>query len=64
MKVRLQDWKDPEIEKFAYLGSCVSASGGVSDDIHSCIVKARASQANLRHLRHLHDVSLIVKSWV
>ncbi|RTG89398.1 uncharacterized protein DC041_0008255 [Schistosoma bovis] len=72
-KVLLQDWQDSNpvltldgeqidvVEKFVYLGSCISAGGGVSDEINARIVKARAAYANLGHLWRLRDVSLAVK---
>ncbi|CAH8674745.1 unnamed protein product [Schistosoma haematobium] len=72
-KVLLRDWQDPNpvltldgeqidvVEKFVYLGSCISAGGGVSDEINACIVKARAAYANLGRRWCLHDVSLAVK---
>ncbi|CAH8526540.1 unnamed protein product [Schistosoma mattheei] len=72
-KVLLQDWQDSNpvltldgeqievVEKFVYLGSCISAGGGLSDEINAYIVKARATYANLGHLWRLRDVSLAVK---
>ncbi|VDP89041.1 unnamed protein product [Schistosoma mattheei] len=54
-KVLLQDWQDSNpvltldgeqtevVEKFVYLGSFISAGGGVSDEINARIVKARAA---------------------
>ncbi|VDP89503.1 unnamed protein product [Schistosoma mattheei] len=72
-KVLLQDWQDPDpaltldgekievVEKFVYLVSCISAAGGVSDEINSRVKKARADYANLGHLWRLRDVSLAVK---
>ncbi|VDP32647.1 unnamed protein product [Schistosoma mattheei] len=61
-KVLLQNWQDSNpvltldgeqrevVEKFVYLGSCIIAGGGVSDEINARIVKARADYANLGHL--------------
>ncbi|KAH9596282.1 Contactin-5 [Schistosoma haematobium] len=72
-KVLLQDWQDSNhvltldgeqievAEKSMYLGGCISAGGGVSDEINARIVKARAAYANLGHLWRLRDVSLAVK---
>ncbi|KAH9590700.1 Zinc finger protein aebp2, variant 2 [Schistosoma haematobium] len=72
-KVLLQDWQDSNpvltldgeqieiIEKFAYLGSCIIAGGGVNDEINSRVVKAGEAYANLGHLWRLRDVSLDVK---
>ncbi|CAH8613929.1 unnamed protein product [Schistosoma guineensis] len=71
--VLLQDWQDSNpvlildgeqvevVEKFVYLGSCTSAGGGVSDEIDSRMVKARAVYVNLGHLSRLRDVTLAVK---
>ncbi|VDP62879.1 unnamed protein product, partial [Schistosoma curassoni] len=75
-KVLLQHWQDSNpvltldgeqievVEKFVYLGSCISAGGGVSDEINARIVKARAAYPNLGHPWRLHDVSLAVKGWI
>ncbi|KAH9587729.1 hypothetical protein MS3_00005358 [Schistosoma haematobium] len=75
-KVLLQDWQDSNpvltldgeqigvVEKFVYLGSCISAGGGVSDEINARIVKARAAYASLGHLWRLRDVSLAVKGGI
>ncbi|VDO49386.1 unnamed protein product [Schistosoma margrebowiei] len=52
------------VGKFVYQGSCISAGGGVSDEINARIVKIRAAYANLGHLRRLRDVSLAVKGWI
>ncbi|CAH8656857.1 unnamed protein product [Schistosoma curassoni] len=72
-KVLLQDWQDSNplltldgeqievVKKFVYLGSCINAGGGVSDEINARIVKARAAYANLGHLWRLRNVSLAVK---
>ncbi|CAH8464156.1 unnamed protein product [Schistosoma margrebowiei] len=72
-KVLLQDWQDSNpavildgeqievVEKFVYLGRCISAGGGMSDEINGRIVKARAAYTNLGHLWRLRDVSLTVK---
>ncbi|VDP42763.1 unnamed protein product [Schistosoma curassoni] len=66
-------WQDPNpvltldgeqielVEKFLYLGSCISAGGGVSDEIDTSIVKAKADYTNLGHLWCLRNVSLAVK---
>ncbi|VDP09544.1 unnamed protein product [Schistosoma margrebowiei] len=72
-KVLIQNWQDSNpvlalggeqidvVKKFVYLGSRISSCGGVSDEINSGIVKARAAYANLGHLWCLRDVSLAVK---
>lgn len=46
-------------EKFAYLLSCISAD--VSDEINLRVVQARPAYVSLGYLRHLRDVSLVVK---
>ncbi|CAH8499648.1 unnamed protein product [Schistosoma curassoni] len=72
-KVLLQDWQDYNpvltldgeqievVEKFVYLGRCISAGGSGSDEINARIVKVRVAYANLGHLWRLRDVSLAVK---
>ncbi|CAH8534076.1 unnamed protein product [Schistosoma haematobium] len=72
-KVLLQGWQDSNpvitldgeqievVEKFVHLGSCMSAGGGVTDEINARIMKATAAYANLGHLWRLRDVSLAVK---
>ena len=72
-KVLLQDWvgSNPHlmlagepidvVDKFVYLGSCISSGGLAGDEIISRIGKARAAFANLRHLWRRRDVSLSVK---
>ncbi|CAH8849866.1 unnamed protein product [Trichobilharzia szidati] len=75
-KVLLQDWQEPVpaltlageplevVDKFVYLGSCVSAGGGVTDEISNRIMKARVAYINLCHLWRRRDVSLAVKGRV
>ena len=75
-KVLLQDWQEPVpvltlageplevVDKFVYLGSCVSAGRGVTEEISNRIVKARVAYANLSHLWRRRDVSLAVKGRV
>ncbi|VDP75083.1 unnamed protein product [Schistosoma mattheei] len=46
---------------FEEADACVSAGGGVSDEINARIVKARVAYANLGDLWRLRDVSLAVK---
>ncbi|VDO58815.1 unnamed protein product [Schistosoma margrebowiei] len=49
------------VENSVYLGSCISAGGGVSDEINVPIVKARAAYNNLSHLERTRDAILAVK---
>nr|CAH8869570.1 unnamed protein product [Trichobilharzia regenti] len=52
------------VDKFVYLGSCVSAGGGVMDEISNRIMKARVAYINLSHLWRRRDVSLAIKGRV
>jgi Domain of unknown function (DUF6451) len=52
------------VNKFVYLGSCISVGGGVSDEISSRISKARFAFINLRHLWRRKDISLATKGRV
>ena len=75
-KVLLQDWTEsnPEllisgevlgtVDKFTYLGSCITAGGHIAEDLSMRIVKARVAFCNLRHLWRRKDVSLKVKGRV
>ena len=68
-KVLLQDWQEPVpvltlageplevVGSFVYLRSCVSAGGGVTEEISNRIVKARVAYADLSHLWHRRNVS-------
>ncbi|VDQ12444.1 unnamed protein product [Trichobilharzia regenti] len=72
-KVLLQDWQEPVpaltlpggplevVDNFVYLGSCVSAVGGVTDEISNRIMKARVAYINLSHLWCRRDVSQAFK---
>jgi hypothetical protein len=75
-KVLLQDWQDPVpaftindeqlevVNKFVYLGSCISAGGCVGDEITLRIAKARLAFANLKHLWRRRDKSFSLKGRV
>jgi len=75
-KVLLQDWSGSSpnlvlagepievVDKFIYLGSCISAGGLAGNEISLRIGKARAAFLQLRHLWHRRDVSLSVKGRV
>lgn len=74
-KVLLQDWTGliPDltlggiqldvVDKFVYLGSCISPSG-LSDEISLRISKSRAAFAELRHLWRRRDINLSLKGRV
>ena len=68
----LQDWTGPvplltlednglELIKFVYLGSCVTAGGGIGDEIFLRISKARMVFAKLKHLWRRRDIRLSLK---
>jgi len=75
-KVLLQDWREPVpdlyqngermevVDTFNYLGSCITAGGGVGEEISLRIAKARLAFANLRHLWRRRDISLSIKGRV
>lgn len=45
------------VEKLVYLGSCISAVGGISDEVNLCISKTRAAYIKLVYLwRLFHDI--------
>ncbi|KER23674.1 LOW QUALITY PROTEIN: hypothetical protein T265_14584 [Opisthorchis viverrini] len=52
------------VDKFVYLGSCISPGGLAKDEISILIGKARAAFANLRHLWRRRDISFSVKGRV
>jgi hypothetical protein len=72
-KVLLQDLQGAEpaltlagdtleiVDHFIYLGSCVTAGGGVGEEISHRIARARAAFANLKHLWRRRDIRLILK---
>jgi hypothetical protein len=72
-KVLLQDWVGSEpnltitdialevVDKFTYLGSVISSSPNVSDDINLRIIKARSAFASLRHVWRRKDIRLVLK---
>ncbi|KER24813.1 hypothetical protein T265_07598 [Opisthorchis viverrini] len=75
-KALLQDWvgSNPSlmladepievVDKFVYLGSCISPGGLTEDEISIRIGKATAVFANLRHLWRRRDISFSVKGRV
>ena len=75
-KVLLYDWTESNpvllisgevlgtVDKFTYLGSCITAGGHIAEHLSMRIVKARVAFCNLRHLWRRKDVSLKVKGRV
>ena len=75
-KVLLQDWRGLQptlvlagqplevVDKYTYLGSCISSSANVVDEVTARISKARLAFANLRHLWRQRNISLSVKGRV
>ncbi|KER31714.1 hypothetical protein T265_02084 [Opisthorchis viverrini] len=49
------------VERFTYLGSCISSDCSVTDEVNARICKARAAFANLRHLWRQNGLSLNLK---
>jgi hypothetical protein len=52
------------VERFTYLGSCISSDGSVADEVSARISKARIAFANLRHLWRQNGISLGLKGRV
>ena len=52
------------VERFTYLGSCISSDGSVTDEVNARISKARAAFANLRHLWNQKGLPLRLKGRV
>ncbi|MBM6549315.1 reverse transcriptase family protein [Streptococcus dysgalactiae subsp. equisimilis] len=75
-KVLFQDWQEPvpaltlagerlePVDNFSYLGSYITAGGGIGDEIKSRIAKARLAFVNLRHLWRRRDIRLLLKGRV
>ena len=71
-----QDWDSPEppltlngvrldvVDRFTYLGSCLTKDSSIGPEINARISKARMAFANLLHLWCRNDVSLPVKGRV
>ncbi|KER19493.1 hypothetical protein T265_11753 [Opisthorchis viverrini] len=49
------------VERFTYLGSCISCDCSVTDEVNAQICKARAAFANSRHLWRQRSVSMHLK---
>ena len=72
-KVLIQDWSAPHpelnlggdrlevVEKFLYLGSCISANGSIDDEVSMRISKARLAFDALRHLWRRRVIRLDLK---
>ncbi|KER28801.1 hypothetical protein T265_04411 [Opisthorchis viverrini] len=52
------------VERFTYLGSCISSDCSVTDEVNARICKARAAFANSRHLWRQNGLSLNLKGRV
>ena len=52
------------VDRFTYLGSCISNDASVSDEINARITKARLALSNSRHLWRQKGVSLELKARV
>ena len=75
-KMMLQDWvrvtpnlsiKDQfikRIDKFTYLGSCITPDGSIAEELSSHIRKARLAFPNLHHLWRRNDIKLSTKGRV
>ena len=46
------------VDKFAYLGSCISPDGSMAEELSSRIQKARLAFSNLYHLWRRNDIKL------
>ena len=51
------------VDKFTYLGSCISANTSIAEDISARIARAQTAFSNLRHLWRRRHISLTTKSW-
>ena len=49
------------VDRYVYLGSCISAEGLAGNEISLRIMKARAAFSKLQHPWHQRDLSLLVK---
>ena len=53
-----------QVDKFTYLGSCISANGSITEEISTRIARAQAAFSNSRHLWRRRDISLTTKGRV
>ena len=76
-KTMLFNWTEPvcslfmeeleeleQVERFTYLGSCISTNGNITSEITARIFKAQFAFSNLRNLWRCMDVSLSTKGRV
>ena len=53
-----------QVDKFTYLGSCISENGSIAEEIYARIARAQAASSNLRHLWCSRNISLTTKGRV
>ena len=75
-KLMLQDWVDmtrnlsikrqfiERVNKFTYLGSCITPDGSIAEELSSRIQKARLAFSNLHYLLRRNDFKLSPKGRV
>ena len=75
-KMMLQDWVGvtpnlsikgqfiERVDKFTYLGSCITPDGSIAEELSSRIQKARLAFSNLHHLWRRNDIKLSTKGRV
>ena len=49
------------VDKFTYLGSCITPDGSIAEELSSCIQKVQLAFSNLHHLWRRNDVKLSTK---
>ena len=52
------------MDKFTYLGSCITPDGSIAEELSSRIQKARLAFSNLHHLWRRNDIKLSTKGRV
>ena len=72
-KMMLQDWvgatanlsikgqSTERVDKFTYLGSCITPDGSIAEELSSRIQKARLAFSSLHHLWRQKDIKLSTK---
>ena len=46
------------VDKFTYLGSCITPDGSIAEELSLRIQKARLALSNFHHLRRRNDIKL------